>query len=74
MKILFVGASGAIGSGVLEQCLAHPKVTTVIAFSRRDLPAAVSTNGKLQCAIKKDFSRWEDDELQSYLDADAMIW
>lgn len=74
MKILFVGASGTIGGGVLEQCLAHPNVTAVIAFVRRELPPTVSGNSKLECVIKKDFAQWEDNELQAHADAAAMIW
>jgi len=74
MKILFVGASGTIGGGVLNHCLAHPKVTTVVAFVRRELPSAVSGDAKPVCVIKKDFAKWEDDELRAHADAAAMIW
>lgn len=74
MKILFVGASGIIGGGVLEQCLAHPNITTIVAFVRRELPAAISSNSKLKCVIKKDFAEWQDDELRAHADAAAMVW
>lgn len=74
MKVLFVGASGAIGSKVLEQCLAHPGITTVVAFVRRELLTSISNHNKLECVIKKDFARWEDDELQGHADAVAMVW
>lgn len=75
MKVLIVGASGAIGGGVLDQCLAHPEITTIVAFVRRELPPTVSANSKLRCIIKKDFARWEDDELRPHVgDAAAMIW
>ncbi|KAJ4288277.1 hypothetical protein N0V88_007468 [Collariella sp. IMI 366227] len=73
MKVLFVGASGTIGGGVLDQCLAHPNITTVIAFVRRDLLPAVTGNIKLRCVIKKDFARWEDNELRAHADAAAVI-
>lgn len=74
MKILFVGATGSIGSEVLEQCLAHPEITSIIAFSRRELPAAVISNPKLQVIIKNDFSSWEKGELEPHADAVAMAW
>jgi hypothetical protein len=74
MKVLFVGASGVIGGGILDQCLAHPNITTVVAFVRRELPPAVSGNSKVKCVIKKDFAQWEDDELRPHTDAAAMIW
>lgn len=74
MKILFTGATGSIGSEVLEQCLAHPAITSVVAFSRRELPGEVSSNPKLQVVIKKDFSGWAQDELEPHADAEAMVW
>lgn len=74
MKILFTGATGAIGSGALEQCLAHPKITSVVAFSRRELPSEVSSNPKLQVVIINDFANWPKDVLESHADAAAMVW
>lgn len=74
MKILFVGATGSIGSEVLEQCLARPEITSVVAFSRRELPSDVSTNSKLQVIIKKDFSNWPKGVLEPHADAEAMVW
>ena len=74
MKILFTGATGAIGSGVLEQCLAHPEITSFVAFSRRELPSEVSSNPKLQVVIIKDFADWPQDVLESHGDAAAMVW
>lgn len=74
MKILFTGATGAIGSGVLEQCLAHPGITSVVAFSRRELPSDVSSNPKLEVVIVKDFANWPRSVLESHADAGAMVW
>lgn len=74
MKILFVGATGMIGGGVLKQCLAHPSVTSVVAFARRELPANLSNNPKLSSVIIKDFAAWPEDVLQAHSDAAGMIW
>src|SRR5882757_4698056 len=38
MKILILGATGLVGSNALEQCLANPSITKVIAPTRRALP------------------------------------
>lgn len=74
MKILIVGASGMIGGEALIQCLAHPRITNVVAFVRRDLPADVSGHPKLECVLVKDFAIWPEDVLQAHADAAAMIW
>lgn len=74
MKILFVGATGAIGSEVLDQCLAHPDITSVVAFSRRELPSKVSSNPKLQVVIMEDFAEWPEGVLEAHADAEAMVW
>jgi uncharacterized protein YbjT (DUF2867 family) len=71
MKVLFLGASGSIGSEALRQCLSHPKITSVIAFVRRPLPA---NNPKLQTVMISDFLKWSDDVLLPHVDAAAMIW
>ncbi|KAI2616128.1 hypothetical protein GGS26DRAFT_453884 [Hypomontagnella submonticulosa] len=74
MKILIVGASGMIGREALIQCLAHPSVSSVVAFVRRDLPADVAGHPKLECVVIKDFAVWPEDVLQAHSDAAAMIW
>ncbi|KAJ9144496.1 putative Nucleoside-diphosphate-sugar epimerase [Pleurostoma richardsiae] len=74
MKILIVGASGMIGGEALIQCLAHPSISKVVAFVRRDLPAGVSGHPKLESVLVKDFAIWPAGVLQAHADAAAMIW
>lgn len=74
MKVLLTGATGTIGGGALRACLAHPQITTVVAFVRRALPEELSSNPKLETFIVKDFSTWPDDLLDQHMDARAMIW
>ncbi|KAI0839025.1 hypothetical protein F5Y06DRAFT_286948 [Hypoxylon sp. FL0890] len=74
MKVLIVGASGMIGGEALIQCLAHPIISSVVAFVRRDLPTDVSGHPKLQCILVRDFAIWPKNILQVHADATAMIW
>lgn len=74
MKILITGASGFIGGEALTQCLNHPKVSNVVAFVRRDLPAELQDNPKLECVVIKDFAEWPIDVLEQHADAEGMIW
>ncbi|KAI1363208.1 hypothetical protein F5Y08DRAFT_252088 [Xylaria arbuscula] len=74
MKVLITGASGSIGGECLTQCLAHPDISTVVAFVRGDLPADVSSHPKLKCVIMKDFAQWPRNILDEHADATGMIW
>ncbi|CAJ0544549.1 Ff.00g036720.m01.CDS01 [Fusarium sp. VM40] len=73
MKVLFLGATGSIGGEALRQCLAHPKITSVVAFVRRQLPDDVRDNPKVQTVMVKDFVVWPEDVLLPHVDAAAMV-
>ena len=51
MKILLFGATGMVGDGVLRWMIASPKVSRVVAVSRK--PLAVQ-NPKLETVIEPD--------------------
>ncbi|CRG87013.1 nucleoside-diphosphate-sugar epimerase, putative [Talaromyces islandicus] len=74
MKVLVVGATGMVGGEAVVQCLAHPAITKVIVFVRRDLPADVSDHPKLESVLIKDFAIWPENVLLAHSDAAAMIW
>ncbi|KIL86108.1 hypothetical protein FAVG1_10504 [Fusarium avenaceum] len=73
MKVLFLGATGSIGGEALRQCLAHPKITSVVAFVRRQLPDDVRDHPKVQTVMVKDFAVWPEDVLLPHVDAAAMV-
>lgn len=52
MKILLFGATGMVGSAVLEACLATPVVEEARAITRRGL---MNTSPKLRTYVHKDF-------------------
>lgn len=51
MKVILFGATGMVGSGVLLECLANPKVSSVLSVSRN--PCGV-TDPKLREIVRKD--------------------
>ena len=74
-KIILTGATGLIGSEVLQQCLAHPSITSVVVLSRRSLPEPLSKRSKLKVIIHQDFSTsYPLALLEEVVDADACIW
>ncbi|CAA9963140.1 hypothetical protein PTMSG1_06508 [Pyrenophora teres f. maculata] len=75
MKVLVVGATGAIGNTLLNHCLRRPEITSVVAIARRPVPR--SDNEKLSNNIIKDFGVLPDTEDAAWTqmaDADALIW
>ncbi|KAJ5182851.1 hypothetical protein N7492_000467 [Penicillium capsulatum] len=70
MKVILTGSTGFIGREVLNQCLHHPAITSVVALSRRDLPA----HDKLHVVIIDDFLVYPASAREIIKGADACIW
>lgn len=71
MKVILTGSTGFIGSAVLQRCIAHPSITSIVALTRRELPI---TNPKLQTVILKDFLTYDATTLHHLEGAEACIW
>ncbi|KIX04813.1 uncharacterized protein Z518_05684 [Rhinocladiella mackenziei CBS 650.93] len=74
MKVVLTGSTGFIGGEVLNQCIAHPRIASIVVLSRRELsgPAAASTKTKI--VILKDFLNYPEEVLSELQDADICIW
>ncbi|KAJ5723995.1 hypothetical protein N7488_002030 [Penicillium malachiteum] len=70
MKVILTGSTGFIGNEVLQLCLQHPSITSIVALSRRDLPQ----HDKLKVAIVNDFLSYPDTVREDIKGADACIW
>ena len=57
MNVVLFGATGMIGSGVLQECLADARVSSVLAVGRQ--PCGV-THPKLRELVRTDFHRYDD--------------
>lgn len=73
MKVILTGATGYIGSGVLEQCLKNPEITSIIVLSRKELPEKLN-HPKIKVVIVKDFGNYSQDVIQQLQDAEACLW
>ena len=71
MKLIITGATGLIGGGTIHNALAHPNVTSVIVLSRRETGIS---NPKLKTIIKKDFTKYESEELEQLKGSDGCVW
>jgi uncharacterized protein YbjT (DUF2867 family) len=57
VKVLLFGGTGMVGDGVLHECLADPRVTSVLALGRSPLGV---THNKLRELRRKDFFDYSD--------------
>ena len=75
MKVILTGASGFIGNEVLHHCLQSPRISSIIALSRRALPNTLTAaNPKLKVVILEDFCTYPPSVLQELEGAQAFIW
>ncbi|KAJ5102402.1 hypothetical protein NUU61_004624 [Penicillium alfredii] len=70
MKVILAGSTGFIGGQVLDVCLQSPAITSLVALTRRELPA----HQKLQSVIVEDFRQYPDSVREAIHGADACIW
>lgn len=74
MKIIITGATGFVGSEVLQQALEHPRITSVITITRKALPENISQNPKLTSIIHSDFKNYPPSILSQLQGADGCVW
>ena len=74
MKLVLTGTTGFIGQEILAQALSNPSITSIIALSRKPLPAALASNPKLKTVIVEDFSTYTPSVLKELEGAEACIW
>ncbi len=55
MKVLIFGATGMVGDGVLHECVADPRVDSVLAVTRSPLPRA---DPKVREIRRTDFTQF----------------
>ena len=74
MKAILTGASGFIGGGVLEACLDHPDVTSIVVLCRSPLSGPAANNAKVKVLVVEDFLNYSKPVLDELKDADFCIW
>jgi hypothetical protein len=84
MKLILAGSTGHVGSEIIRQSLLNPKVTSLIALTRRPIDvlaiAAGMSDGnnvevdKVKSVVLRDFMDYPEDVKKDLADADACIW
>jgi len=84
MKLILSGATGHVGTEVIRQSLLNPKVTSMIALTRRPIDVSAIAAGmgigkdvkvdKIKSVVLQDFMDYPDEVKKDLADADACIW
>lgn len=74
MRVIVTGATGFVGGEVLRTCLDNPRISSVIALSRRQLDAIATSNPKLTVVLHEDFTTYPDGFFKDLGDVQACIW
>ncbi|KAK3361022.1 nucleoside-diphosphate-sugar epimerase [Lasiosphaeria ovina] len=75
MHLILAGATGLVGSAVLDAMLKISDVTRISILSRRSVPMAEAANdARINVIIHTDFSSYDSSVLQKLGDADGCVW
>ncbi|PVH92936.1 hypothetical protein DM02DRAFT_259013, partial [Periconia macrospinosa] len=77
MKLIIVGATGFLGTELLRQALARSDVTSIVAVTRRALPASKEGNngqGKVTNVVVKDYDVYDETAKRAFRGAEGCIW
>jgi len=75
MHIILTGATGTVGAGVLQQCLASPEITQLSILSRcaLTLPDGDNTE-KVKVLVHENYESYPEELLTQLKGADGCIW
>jgi len=73
MHLVLTGATGLVGSAVLQQMLVTPSVSKISILSRRPV-AQAEGHDKAQVIIHKDYSSYSPELLGQLKDVDGVVW
>ncbi|KAK4996474.1 hypothetical protein LTR66_003938, partial [Elasticomyces elasticus] len=78
VQLFLTGATGFVGSEVLQKCLRHPAVRHIVVLTRKALPleAYGKQRTKVTEIVHDDFEKYPDGPMQKLaaLDVDSCIW
>lgn len=74
VHLILTGATGLVGSGVLQQMLANDAVSRISILSRRPVKMAEGHEAKAKVIIHKDFKDYEQALLEELKGAQGCVW
>ena len=75
MHLILTGATGLVGTAVLDAMLRTPAVTQISVLSRRPVPMAeAARDPRVKVIIHRDFARYDKDVLKQLEGAAGCVW
>lgn len=75
MHLIVTGATGHVGSGVLDAMIKSREVSRISILSRKPLQAAEETKDpRINFIIHEDFLNYDDALLDQLKGADGVVW
>lgn len=77
MKVIITGATGFVGTHLIQQAIRHPSITSVVALGRRATPPPAETGPKsatFKAVVCEDFGVYSESVKEEFAGADACIW
>lgn len=75
MHLILTGATGLVGSGVLDAMIKMKDVTKISVLSRRPIKMAEDAKDpRVNVIIHKDFEKYDSDLLSKVSDANGCVW
>lgn len=73
MHLVLTGATGLIGSAVLQTMLTTPSVSQITILSRRPV-AQAEGHSKARVIIHQDYTTYDAQVMEALKDADGVVW
>lgn len=75
MHLILTGATGLVGSGVLDAMIKMKDVTKISILSRRPIPMADDAKDpRINVIIHKDFEKYDPELLDKLRGANGAVW
>ncbi|KAL7962859.1 hypothetical protein V8C34DRAFT_323424 [Trichoderma compactum] len=75
MHIILTGATGLVGSGVLDAMIKYKRITKISILSRKPVPMADDAKDpRINVIIHKDFDQYNASVLEKLKDAQGCVW
>ncbi len=75
MHLILTGATGLVGSAVLDAMIKMKDVSKISILSRRPVPMAeAAKDPRVNVIIHKDFEKYDDEVLSKLKGANGCVW